>query len=251
MNKDERAPVMVIVHGFAEHKEYYAEFASLLGDTFHVVRIDLLGHGQAEGVMANINSFADYRRDLALIIAEVQKELPQADSFYLFGHSMGAAIAIQTAFYNPAKFRGLILSAPCIRPQAPFLGASLIVALLARLMPSTYLSSPVKIDYLTRDPKQTERIKKDPLFHNKITFRLAQEMIAGGESCLRMAPYMKQKLLLFTAGQEKIVETKKINYFFARYAGDKECIRYEEASHALVLDGQATRMAQEIKQQML
>ena len=100
-------PSIVLVHGFGAYKENWLRFARVFKDDFHVVVIDLPGHGKSVQNPALIYSTNNQ-------VAWVH-EFVQAISltkFHMAGNSMGGAI---TAQYS-AQFPEQVLTATLIDP---------------------------------------------------------------------------------------------------------------------------------------
>ena len=101
--------VVQINHGLAEHAARYARFADFLGERgFHVYAHDHRGHGETRAPDAPLGRFAD-KDGPAKVIADVdaihdliaseQPNLP----VILFGHSMGASVALNFLLRHSAR----------------------------------------------------------------------------------------------------------------------------------------------------
>ena len=100
-------PCMVLVHGFGASKEIWLRFARHLKDDFHLVVVDLPGHGKSSkqtDLHYGLDSQADY---LQAIIAEMAP-----GSYHLAGNSMGGSIVALLAARNPDKLASITLFNP-------------------------------------------------------------------------------------------------------------------------------------------
>lgn len=127
---------IVIVHGMAEHRQRYDEFARFLeGNGYAAVLYDLPGHGCAcskedwgwfgedDGWQTLVNS--------AFEMIHILREKVSGRPLVLFGHSMGSMIARCLLQENDAVLDGLILSgAPCYQAIARF---GLLLAKMVRM----------------------------------------------------------------------------------------------------------------------
>ncbi len=111
--------VILISHGFCESGEKYRELAYYFFQAGYSTYIpEHCGHGHSYRLTGayskvHIDSYERYARDLAYVAYHARKEnhgLP----LYLFGHSMGGAIAGITLGRCPGMFRKAILNAPMI-----------------------------------------------------------------------------------------------------------------------------------------
>lgn len=99
------APPLVMIHGWLDNAASFALLAPLLADRFHVIALDLPGHGHSSHLPAGtIYQHVDYTR--AVIAAVDALALPR---FHLLGHSLGAGVATMVAVAAPERIRALAL----------------------------------------------------------------------------------------------------------------------------------------------
>jgi len=97
-------PSVVLIHGFgASIYNWHRTIEPLAAAGFHVVAFDNRGFGFSDKP-AHGYSNADYARLVLALIDSLH--LPDA---VLVGHSMGGAIAAETALRGPSRVRGLVL----------------------------------------------------------------------------------------------------------------------------------------------
>jgi hypothetical protein len=86
--------VIAIVHGGFEHSGHYGFLVdSLVDKGFALAGLDLRGHGESKGKRCHLMDWNEIREDMGSYLSNLQKEFPGRPLF-LFGHSMGAAIAL-------------------------------------------------------------------------------------------------------------------------------------------------------------
>ena len=102
---DPAASPLLAVHGWLDNAASFAKLAPLLSTRFHVIALDLPGHGHADHLPAGTHyHFPDYVR-VVLAAADVLK----LQRFALLGHSLGAGVASLTAAAAPARIEQLYL----------------------------------------------------------------------------------------------------------------------------------------------
>jgi pimeloyl-ACP methyl ester carboxylesterase len=106
------APPLMLVHGAGGNLMHWpGDLRRLLGRT--VVALDLPGHGHSGG--SALQDIAAY----AQVVASFAEGL-SLPRFVLAGHSMGGAIAVETALRHPEMVAGLVLAATGAKlPVAP------------------------------------------------------------------------------------------------------------------------------------
>lgn len=100
---------LLMVHGFTEHSSRHIDFGMLFAkEGGEVLLFDLRGSGHSSGHRFSA-SLKQYYQDFLLMISKASKAVP----LFIFGHSMGGAIALSFLAKNPnVKVAGAILSAP-------------------------------------------------------------------------------------------------------------------------------------------
>ncbi len=107
------------MHGYYDHVGLYGHLIRYcLNKNLNVLTLDLPGHGLSSGEPANIMTFDEYVQALATSMRAVEHYLVKP--WYLFGQSMGGAIAMEYLLgrktVNPKEFEEVVLLAPLIRP---------------------------------------------------------------------------------------------------------------------------------------
>jgi len=105
-------PGLVLVHGGAAHAEWWAHIGPLFAGQYHVVAIDLSGHGDS-------GRRERYSHDLwAQEIVTVAKAAGFPGPAVVIGHSLGGLVTIQTAATHGDDLAGaVILDSPVRRPD--------------------------------------------------------------------------------------------------------------------------------------
>ena len=102
---DASRPALVCLHGVTSHGRHFARLAERLSDRFHVVALDLRGHG---------GSPWEPPWNLEQHVADVLETAPQEPAAWL-GHSFGGRVAYEAAAAAPERVERLVLLDPAIR----------------------------------------------------------------------------------------------------------------------------------------
>ncbi|MDQ0009673.1 pimeloyl-ACP methyl ester carboxylesterase [Luteibacter jiangsuensis] len=99
------AQPLVMLHGWLDNAASFALLAPHLAGRFHVIALDLPGHGHSRHLPeGTVYQHVDYAR--AVLAAVDALALPR---FHLLGHSLGAGVATMVAIAAPERIRGLAL----------------------------------------------------------------------------------------------------------------------------------------------
>ena len=98
---------LVLVHGFGANKENWVRFAAYLTDTYHVIAVDLPGHGESIKDLSLPYDIDDQVRYLNQILAQLK-----INRFHIAGNSMGGAISSLYAATYPDQVQSVVLFNP-------------------------------------------------------------------------------------------------------------------------------------------
>lgn len=243
-----------IAHGYAESTMKYRELAFLFHQNAYSVYVwDHRGHGWSGRVgpekhSVDVLNFADYAADLHLIM----QTLPQGPEVptFLFGHSLGGAIAIDFMQKYPERVQAAVLSSPLLVPSLrgmPVAFATWLARILARLHAPDKCSlggAQTAAEFWsfklagTRSRERFELFKEETL---KADLRMAGPTnrwvlttFAGAQELLepeRMAR-LRMPLFVATAGYDRLVRADAIQEF-CRRAPSSEPHLYPESFHEI------------------
>lgn len=122
---------LVMVHGFTEFSAKYRELCwYFLQQGYWVFLFDLRGHGLSgrqveDPALAHVDSYGDYVRDLDSYMEQVVRPAVGRLPVYLFGHSMGGAVATLYLMQKGSGITKAVLSSPMVIPVTPLPAAYL------------------------------------------------------------------------------------------------------------------------------
>lgn len=105
-------PGLVLVHGGAAHARWWSHLAPSLSSDYHVVALDLSGHGDSD--RRDLYSHDLWSREILEVCRAVGFDHPPV----VVGHSLGGLVAINTAAaYGDLLAGAVIVDAPVRRPD--------------------------------------------------------------------------------------------------------------------------------------
>ncbi|RST76531.1 2-succinyl-6-hydroxy-2,4-cyclohexadiene-1-carboxylate synthase [Siminovitchia acidinfaciens] len=109
------APSVILLHGFTGDHTTWKGLGQTLEDSFHVIAIDLLGHGKT--VTPEFPERYEMKR-AAKDIIHIMDQL-QINSAHLLGYSMGGRLALGVAMIFPERIKSLLLesSSPGLKTE--------------------------------------------------------------------------------------------------------------------------------------
>ncbi len=98
----QEGPVLVFVHGWSCDASYWREQVEYFMHKYHMVLIDLAGHGRSGSERENYTMEA-FGQDVKAVVESIG-----AEKVVLIGHSMGALVIAEAAHFMPEKVIGLV-----------------------------------------------------------------------------------------------------------------------------------------------
>ena len=99
---DPSRPPALLLHSLAAHSHWWDWSAPLLATRYHVVALDLRGHGGS--AWAESYTFDDYVADVVAVLDARDWRAP-----FVIGHSMGGYVAALMAARHPERVRALVM----------------------------------------------------------------------------------------------------------------------------------------------
>ncbi|KAL2620006.1 hypothetical protein R1flu_000211 [Riccia fluitans] len=172
--KDIKA-VIFLCHGYAmECSVYTRETGKRLARAgYAVYGIDYEGHGKSQGRRCYLPSFDQLVTDCETYFRNMMERTEYIEKQrFLYGESMGGAVAILISERDPSFWSGLVLVAPMCKISEKMKPPPLVIAIfkqLCRVVP-TWKIVPTKdvIDNAFKDPIKREEIRSNPLIYQDL-----------------------------------------------------------------------------------
>jgi alpha-beta hydrolase superfamily lysophospholipase len=225
---------LTLLHGLGSHSSTFdraIQYLVPLG--YAIYGFDLRGHGKSPGPRGHIDAWGEFREDLRKFLQLVRAQEPLLPHF-LWGHSLGAAIALDYALHYPDGLQGVIATAlPLGKVGVPPIKIA-IGQILSQVWPHFTLNTGIDSAATSRDPGVVEAIAQDRLRHQQGSARLATEYLAMAEWLQTHACCLQVPLLLLHGGADRISPPEASRVFFRQVVcADKVRHEYEGAYHDL------------------
>lgn len=228
----------MLLHGLGSHVRRLAPLAeALVAAGYAVAGFDLRGFGRSEGRRGHTPSLQSWFEDIAGFLAELRRLDPDMPQL-LYGHSMGAVLALAfTAACRP-DLAGVIAAAPALRNRlAEQRLKMLLVRWLGRLWPTLALDSGLDLSQLSRDPAIQASIEADPLCHRTVTTGWGLAMLQAIALAQQSAGSFPVPLLLLHGTCDAIAYPSGSEAFAAAASVDRVTLRlWQGLGHELHSD---------------
>ena len=229
------APLVVIMHGYAEHCGRYRELARVLVRAGHWVGgFDARGHGKSPGQRGHIDRFDSYIDDLHGFMEAVQRRFP-GRPLILLGHSNGGLTALRLVQSRRHVADGLVLCSPLVALQkahrpVPRWVAVALTSVAARLP----FPNGLHARELTRDVAVLEAHRRDGLGHDWTTASWYAAATGAMQWAFASLDTVRLPVLVLVAECDPIVVPGAVVKLFEGMASpDKELVRVPGALHEI------------------
>ena len=239
--------VLVIVHGLKDYSARYAAMGERLAAAgYSVYAFDLRGHGRSDGARVYPDRWLDYVNDLRTVLHDVARAVPGVPVF-VFGHSMGGAIATLTAELPGAQLAGLITSGAALAIAKPPLAIG-VTRTIGALLPGAALLELPNAEF-SSDPAAAKTMDKDPLVEqDKVPARTAAGLIGGIHLIWSGVDQLTLPMLVLHGGADTVTPPAGSRMLVAAApSADKALHIYPGLAHDLVHEPQGTQVVDDIQ----
>jgi len=229
---DQPKAVVVGVHGHGDHSGGLRNIVQhLVSKGYAWYGLDLRGHGRSHGRRGHIQSWTDYRGDLHTFVTMVREREPGLPIF-LIGHSLGGLISLEYSIHYPEGLSGITIICPPLSFSrfSPLMAQ--IIKVFSRIKPDYVTKQKSHYTKLTRDAEIIKSLAADPLRHEEMTVRLANEIFKMQIWMQDHARDLKVPFLMLQGLADLITPPEGTHQFFCAVPySNKEYREYEETPH--------------------
>lgn len=221
----------LFIHGISEHSSrpgYCKLYDALSKKGVDVYAMDHRGHGLSGGERGYFENFEDAIDDLETFLHVTMHKNDGSLPLYLIGQSMGGNLAAQIALRLSTSEKppaGLVMLSPMCGVD---FGIVLKIQdalgdILDKFVPKVAIVDGVRPTDLSRDEKEVENYKHDPLIvHGKIKLHTALCLKAGFESLAKKKEGINCPVLLLHGTDDKTTSLTAALDFFDNISTPKE-----------------------------
>ena len=217
---DEAVGGVAIVHGLGDHSSRYAHVAEKLASKGYLVLThDQLGHGRSGGPRGHVASYSWLLDDVERLVLELSSRLGTGPIF-LYGHSLGGNLVLNYALRRRAPLTGIIASSPLLLPTVtPPRWKRSLARFLSYVCPAFAFRTGILASDLSHDTAALAAYESDPLVHDRVSARLAVQMLAAGRWSLAHAAELATPTLVLHGTADPVTDCGA-SARFAKLAGD-------------------------------
>jgi len=221
---------LILVHGLAEHSGRYEHVGErFAAEGVETRALDQRGFGGSGGARASVDRWSQLHDDLEEEVVACRAAAPGLP-VVLYGHSVGALVALGYVLDGRARPELLVLSAPATTAAIPAWQRALI-AVLGRVAPGVRIANRLPVDSLSKDPAVRADYRTDPLNEHRTTARFARAAIAEQSRVSAELDRLAIPTLVIHGGDDRLVPTETSAVFEGRRGVTRRV--YEGVRHEL------------------
>lgn len=234
--------VLFYCHGYGDTctHTFEDEAIKLASEQFAVVSMDYEGHGLSAGLHCDVRKFSNLVDDVIEVSSGLRMRADFAGlPFFLYGESMGGAVAIQVHRRQPHAWAGALLVAPMCKISDEFLPPPAVVSFLKLLVGviPTWKLVPTKdiTDVGFRDIEKRERVRNNPVgYRGKPRLMTALQLLLTTEEIGSSLDEVSLPLLVMHGAQDVVTNPDFSKLLVAQSSSTDKTLRlYEGAWHGL------------------
>mmetsp|Transcript_28819 Transcript_28819/g.48404 ORF Transcript_28819/g.48404 Transcript_28819/m.48404 type:complete len:351 (+) Transcript_28819:38-1090(+) len=237
--------VVGLCHGYSESSSMYIRVTAMkfCAKGFAVLSYDAEGHGFSDGLHVFVNDLQDINHDVNdYFTAQMQQERFRKLPFFIYGESMGGAVAFNLCTRHTIKslVHGVVLICPMVKVSDEVKPPQFIVDILmkvARYLPLAPIA-PVK-DIMEKAVKRRdilEQMKKNPLAYRMLP-RLATAiaMMEATEHIEKHMEDLRTPVVILHGENDEVTDPKLSQELYQRCSSkDKTIFIYPGVWHNLM-----------------
>ncbi|KAL6521521.1 hypothetical protein OROGR_018090 [Orobanche gracilis] len=235
--------VVCFCHGYGDTCTFFVEGIArkLANSGYGVFAMDYPGFGLSQGLHGYIPSFDDIVDDVVEHYSKVKEnpDLSRLPSF-LFGQSMGGAVAIKVHLKRPDSWNGAVLVAPMCKIADNVVPPRLLTQILigvAKVLPKSKLVPQKDLAELAfRDAKKREQTKYNVIaYKDKPRLGTAVELLRTTEEIEQLLEKVSLPLLILHGKEDRVTDASVSKALYEKASSsDKKLNLYDGAYHSLL-----------------
>lgn len=235
-NREGKQGTILMLHGFSATKENWLRFSTPLADNYHLIALDLMGHG---------NSYADLNQSYSVenqveFVRQFTNKL-SIQKLHLVGNSMGGAISSLYAANFPDSVESITLISPAGVHDIPSLMDELLDQGVNPLIAKTTAEFEDVMAFVMEDQPyiptaitkvEAEKAAKRIAINEKIFKDIRGDMHKGLDARFKD---IKAPTLIIWGKQDRVINVKNIDKY-ARLIPDAEKLILEDVGHLAMLE---------------
>lgn len=240
--------LVVVTHGLGEHGGRHIVLAEALSlEGFAVYAMDLRGHGLSEGTRGHTPSFQAMLKDVDAAMGHALRNIGAVPR-WVYGHSLGGALALGYGLWGAYPPAGVIATAPwlMLTHQTP-IWKIIAATAISPFWPSLTVSTVEENDRGTGEGSSFAGEPRDQLGHRRISLKLFLEFRASGKRMLKDASRIQCPSLIIHGSEDEVTDWRASQSFADRATPNCDFDIWdgvEHDVHSLHLEHLRTRLVQ-------
>ncbi|KAL0372626.1 UNVERIFIED_CONTAM: Caffeoylshikimate esterase [Sesamum calycinum] len=234
-------------HGYGDTCTFFFEglfFHRFLHCTYGVYAIDHPGFGLSEGLHGYVPSF-DAVVDNVIEQYRIMKGRPEIRGLprFLFGQSMGGAVALKALLKTPNEWDGIVLVAPMCKiseEMTPPVPLQKVLIFLSKLMPQAKLVPQKDLaDLAFRELKKKQMAPYNVISYSDQTrLRTAVELLNATKYIESQVEKVASPMLVLHGAADKVTDPRVSQFLYDKASSTDKTLKLYEGGFHCILEGE-------------
>ncbi|XP_058763197.1 caffeoylshikimate esterase-like [Vicia villosa] len=233
-------------HGYGSTCTFFFEGIArrIAASGFGVYAMDFEGFGLSEGLHGYVPSFDDLVDDVIEYSTKIKarpevRDLPR----FIFGQSMGGAIALKAHLKQPNDWDGVILVAPMCKISEGMIPSTTILnvlTLLSKMMPKAKLF-PYKdlTELIIREPGKRKFAGYNVVsYDDKTRLRTGMELLSATQDIESQLEKVSAPLLILHGAEDKVTDPLVSQFLYEKACSKDKTLKIYEGGYHGILEGE-------------
>ncbi|CAN6451627.1 unnamed protein product [Victoria cruziana] len=239
--------VVFFCHGYGDTCTFFFEGIAkrIAAEGYGVFAMDYPGFGLSQGLHGYIPSFDELVDDVIEQYTKIKgRPLIRKLPHFVFGQSMGGAVALMLHLKQPSMWDGIVLVAPMCKIAEDIMppdfmvmiGKVLSVALpKAKLFPNQDLS-----DFVLRELDKRKMAQFNVISYNdKVRVRTAMELLKTTKEIERQLDKVSAPLLILHGSEDKVTDPQVSQFLYHKASSQDKTLKLYKGGYHGILEGES------------
>ncbi|GAB2226593.1 hypothetical protein Droror1_Dr00022404 [Drosera rotundifolia] len=245
--EDERTKAVVcFCHGYGDTCTFFFEGIArkIAASGYAVFAVDHPGFGLSDGLHGYISSFDGLADNAIEQYTKIKgrREL-RGLPFFLFGQSMGGAVAIKVILREPHQWDGVILVSPMCRiaeevmPPEPLLRVGYV---LSNVIPKVKFFQQADLAELAfRDPIKRKMTEYNVIcYSGRVRLKTAMELLKATSDIESQVEKIRSPLLILHGAADRITDPIVSQFLYEKASSKDKTLKLYEGAYHSILEGE-------------
>ncbi|XP_031499191.2 caffeoylshikimate esterase-like [Nymphaea colorata] len=241
-------------HGYGDTCTFFFEGIAkrIAAEGYGVFAMDYPGFGLSQGLHGYIPSFDELVEDVIEQYTKIKgKPLIRKLPHFIFGQSMGGAVALKLHLEQPSMWDGIVLVAPMCKIAEDIMPPDFMVKIakfLSVALPKVKLFPNEDLSHFTFQELAKRRLAQVNVvsYKDKVRVRTAMELLKTTKEIERQLDKVSAPLLILHGSEDKVTDPQVSQFLYHKASSQDKTIKLYRGGYHCILEGESDERILEV-----